>query len=225
MYRCVIRLDDGQGNSKRPPYPLRAELDADVLSCIEMDASVHMIVGSTACVADAKPRPEGSVQHIHKSVGRLVFCETPKASTTDGVNHCNRVRHIASICLQASVEPLERGATGVQELDTVITPTNAEYSREHLKPAAHRLARAFQVDVEHRPGFNMPRRTGRPADAQGHEHSHVALDRKSTRLNSSHSQISYAVFCLKKNNYLHFMCSRIAESNLLYSCLDLLEVQ
>src|SRR2546430_4879559 len=25
------------------------------------------------------------------------------------------------------------------------------------------------------------------------------LDRKSTRLNSSHSQISYAVFCLKKN--------------------------
>src|SRR2546430_9427318 len=28
----------------------------------------------------------------------------------------------------------------------------------------------------------------------------LALDRKSTRLNSSHSQISYAVFCLKKKN-------------------------
>src|SRR2546430_9345541 len=27
------------------------------------------------------------------------------------------------------------------------------------------------------------------------------IDRKSTRLNSSHSQISYAVFCLKKNNW------------------------
>src|SRR2546430_4759642 len=27
-----------------------------------------------------------------------------------------------------------------------------------------------------------------------------AEDRKSTRLNSSHSQISYAVFCLKKKN-------------------------
>src|SRR5689334_23951929 len=27
------------------------------------------------------------------------------------------------------------------------------------------------------------------------------LDRKSTRLNSSHSSISYAVFCLKKKNY------------------------
>src|SRR2546428_2866291 len=28
-----------------------------------------------------------------------------------------------------------------------------------------------------------------------------ARDRKSTRLNSSHDQISYAVFCLKKKNY------------------------
>src|SRR2546430_9534079 len=28
-------------------------------------------------------------------------------------------------------------------------------------------------------------------------------DRKSTRLNSSHSQISYAVFCLKKKNIWH----------------------
>src|SRR2546427_7026705 len=28
----------------------------------------------------------------------------------------------------------------------------------------------------------------------------VVQDRKSTRLNSSHSQISYAVFCLKKKN-------------------------
>src|SRR3712207_7797630 len=31
-----------------------------------------------------------------------------------------------------------------------------------------------------------------------------ARDRKSTRLNSSHANISYAVFCLKKNNKLTF---------------------
>src|SRR5256885_11373532 len=30
---------------------------------------------------------------------------------------------------------------------------------------------------------------------------HLILDRKSTRLNSSHLVISYAVFCLKKKNY------------------------
>src|SRR2546430_12927495 len=33
-------------------------------------------------------------------------------------------------------------------------------------------------------------------------------DRKSTRLNSSHSQISYAVFCLKKKKkYKHVICT------------------
>src|SRR2546427_6680476 len=31
----------------------------------------------------------------------------------------------------------------------------------------------------------------------------VVQDRKSTRLNSSHSQISYAVFCLKKKRHRH----------------------
>src|SRR2546430_6208631 len=34
-----------------------------------------------------------------------------------------------------------------------------------------------------------------------------ALDRKSTRLNSSHSQISYAVFCLKKKKHLTLRAS------------------
>src|SRR2546430_5821604 len=34
------------------------------------------------------------------------------------------------------------------------------------------------------------------------------LDRKSTRLNSSHSQISYAVFCLKKKiKEIELLCS------------------
>src|SRR2546430_11335170 len=36
------------------------------------------------------------------------------------------------------------------------------------------------------------------AIAAAAENRNQALDRKSTRLNSSHSQISYAVFCLKK---------------------------
>src|SRR2546430_12546303 len=34
-------------------------------------------------------------------------------------------------------------------------------------------------------------------------------DRKSTRLNSSHSQISYAVFCLKKKNYIDWLINAI----------------
>src|SRR2546430_4351197 len=37
-------------------------------------------------------------------------------------------------------------------------------------------------------------------------------DRKSTRLNSSHSQISYAVFCLKKKNNRAFLRTPISPS-------------
>src|SRR2546430_9021392 len=39
----------------------------------------------------------------------------------------------------------------------------------------------------------------------GDEFVTIELDRKSTRLNSSHSQTSYAVFCLKINKHGHTM--------------------
>src|SRR5690606_40370358 len=54
-----------------------------------------------------------------------------------------------------------------------------------------------------------PRRGAAPAGAVGQGRGHpqgraqsvaVQPDRKSTRLNSSHVKISYAVFCLKKKN-------------------------
>src|SRR2546430_12745439 len=38
--------------------------------------------------------------------------------------------------------------------------------------------------------------------SKSHSRLKTILDRKSTRLNSSHSQISYAVFCLKKTKSL-----------------------
>src|SRR2546429_6261219 len=34
-------------------------------------------------------------------------------------------------------------------------------------------------------------------------------DRKSTRLNSSHGYISYAVFCLKKKKHTYCICDRV----------------
>src|SRR2546430_12217853 len=48
-----------------------------------------------------------------------------------------------------------------------------------------------------------------------------SVDRKSTRLNSSHSQISYAVFCLKKKNVTgRGLPHRGAEGPLLAGPLD-----
>src|SRR5688572_4844199 len=56
------------------------------------------------------------------------------------------------------------------------------------KEVVHRLAQEAHIVIE---GF-------RPGVAKRLCIDFETLDRKSTRLNSSHSQISYAVFCLKK---------------------------
>src|SRR5204862_7296501 len=55
------------------------------------------------------------------------------------------------------------------------------------------------------PIFPPPKNSGAPHsstaiwDSAWHSTApHIAVDRKSTRLNSSHVEISYAVFCLKK---------------------------
>src|SRR5689334_24295890 len=60
-------------------------------------------------------------------------------------------------------------------------------ARRPTDPRRPRVAAAAPLGHRHR-------RTRRPARRPVGRH----LDRKSTRLNSSHSSISYAVFCLKK---------------------------
>src|SRR5688572_32501590 len=53
---------------------------------------------------------------------------------------------------------------------------------------------AVRVTAVHR--HHPRRKSARAGRSNGRRRA--VLDRKSTRLNSSHSQISYAVFCLKK---------------------------
>src|SRR2546430_11477012 len=61
----------------------------------------------------------------------------------------------------------------------------------------------FPYTTLFRSGFQQRDRRGLaaifdPQHAASFRRAEERLDRKSTRLNSSHSQISYAVFCLKK---------------------------
>src|SRR3712207_8889930 len=60
--------------------------------------------------------------------------------------------------------------------------------------------RAQCLDHEARVGQDrLPRdRAQQVRDEERHYHGEQERDRKSTRLNSSHANISYAVFCLKK---------------------------
>src|SRR2546422_11440124 len=65
----------------------------------------------------------------------------------------------------------------------------------HLFGGAHNIARSVVTDrvaaLEHA-------QPAAPIELQHQPLQALALDRKSTRLNSSHGYISYAVFCLKK---------------------------
>src|SRR5688572_31500649 len=59
-----------------------------------------------------------------------------------------------------------------------------------------RSGRPQAAQLPHHPGARLVDRG--PRQQEGHAAGPHRPDRKSTRLNSSHSQISYAVFCLKK---------------------------
>src|SRR5689334_24183253 len=66
--------------------------------------------------------------------------------------------------------------------------------------AVTRLCREAERPGE--PGIVAP--TGKPGSVLMFHGNlvHASADRKSTRLNSSHSSISYAVFCLKKKKHI-----------------------
>src|SRR3712207_7724968 len=63
--------------------------------------------------------------------------------------------------------------------------------------AAHQVGRDLRRRVPRRSGDDSRRAQ---ADRALPEPLRAEQDRKSTRLNSSHANISYAVFCLKKKN-------------------------
>src|SRR3712207_8902236 len=72
------------------------------------------------------------------------------------------------------------------------------FSLNFLDTEQEDLARRFTEPLRHEDGqvggsSYTTGKTGAPLFEE-------ALDRKSTRLNSSHANISYAVFCLKKKN-------------------------
>src|SRR5260221_128976 len=93
--------------------------------------------------------------------------------------------------------------------------------RGPLSPSA--LGRHAQA---RRGGAELDRQPAHPAD--GRAVRRARRDRKSTRLNSSHTVISYAVFCLKKkkarftNSWHHLPCACICPCHNLSRSLSVL---
>src|SRR2546422_8041881 len=70
---------------------------------------------------------------------------------------------------------------------TLFRSHGGDGERRAIRARTHRLNAGQRRELFRRRGMAGPVREGE-------------LDRKSTRLNSSHGYISYAVFCLKKKN-------------------------
>src|SRR6267142_3469447 len=93
---------------------------------------------------------------------------------------------------------------GVLARSVIGNDARRRHARELARPAHRRVQRA---DLVHEPGVlrlggAVDPAVGELPDLIGRE-----LDRKSTRLNSSHMSISYAVFCLKKKKKKTFQHS------------------
>src|SRR2546422_4783269 len=70
-------------------------------------------------------------------------------------------------------------------------------------PEVHRHAEQHEAEPQRAVGAR--RVLGQEVARDEARHHEIEGDRKSTRLNSSHGYISYAVFCLKKKTIL-FLC-------------------
>src|SRR3712207_8120687 len=80
---------------------------------------------------------------------------------------------------------------------TLFPYTTLFRSRPQRNPAVG----GFQAYYAAKSGRDPDRTSAIGSHAQG-SHAQCHQDRKSTRLNSSHANISYAVFCLKKKIHL-----------------------
>src|SRR2546427_7953459 len=100
----------------------------------------------------------------------------------------SRIKHWAGLPTEAVRTCLKQAGVSVPAIDHIAINRN---------PGANLLKKALYAFAK-RPGFAAVRDRLKNAAKVHDVRKELEDDRKSTRLNSSHSQISYAVFCLKK---------------------------
>src|SRR5947199_7069308 len=96
------------------------------------------------------------------------------------------------------------------QIYTLSLPRRSSDLREPLIRLSRERHHDDHKALEPHPDVHEDRDHEQPQDARTDLREHRDVDRKSTRLNSSHLGISYAVFCLKKKNTkkIAFQCSQ-----------------
>src|SRR5580698_4663179 len=145
---------------------------------------------SATGTCSSSDRKSTRLNSSHMSISYAVFClqkkmVQPTTVHLDGTPHKTRWRLIMGLMI-----PLMAGLTP-DDFDVFFFDGYGD----------HRDLHSFPTRRSSDPGLCARRRQryrGLPADALVHRADAAGRDRKSTRLNSSHMSISYAVFCLKK---------------------------
>src|SRR5688572_13749206 len=113
-----------------------------------------------------------------------------------------RLPDLADAHLEGRVSDEDIGPGGVEQLLLGDEPSGPldEIAQDVIGLRRHRNDPAVTGELTAGAVQRTPAERQRPLSGRrgGLGSAHRGTDRKSTRLNSSHSQISYAVFCLKK---------------------------
>src|SRR5258708_9497661 len=143
---------------------------------------------------DIEPAIQELLRQAHKGIEQIVAA--PKPRTFAGT-----MRELDSV-----TERLE-SAMGI------VRPVEAVATTPELRAAYNKVQRdvsAFYSSIPLNEGlWRAIQAYAATADAKSLTGTRKALDRKSTRLNSSHQIISYAVFCLKKKKTIMLSTLRV----------------
>src|SRR2546422_34048 len=185
------RLDDHQRRALGEDYKTIASLGGGILQSVR----------------DVRARPEAELTDLTRSrVERLLAHGSTTIEAKSGyglapATELKQLRALATVAADARAA-LVPTFLGAHEVPPEFRDRHADYVRllcDDLIPTVAQERLAVTCDVFCEPGvFDVAETRAILTAARRHG---LGLDRKSTRLNSSHGYISYAVFCLKKKKH------------------------
>src|SRR3989475_9316327 len=135
---------------------------------------------------------------LHSTAARLIRPSSPKYRTSA---RAGVMAPMSTIQLRNSCSPLLCSSSALRRQSGSCSPCSSQWRILRSKTVSDSPTRATRSSgkCERPPVAMIPTFHGLPATTRAMcRPKSKHRDRKSTRLNSSHSQISYAVFCLKK---------------------------
>src|SRR5438094_4992786 len=154
---------------------------------------------------------ENGVDSVKVRLGRMTDEELAAAGVLPGVGHGQRPREVlGAVCLGLALDGVAGPAgadASLAGLRNRVTTLNHEVRDHAVKLGAVIESRVRELlEVGDRAGHFVGEQLHVDSALRGLENGlFVRQDRKSTRLNSSHRTISYAVFCLKKKKKMTLM--------------------